>query len=591
MSEYRAPLEDMRFVLRELVGLERVASLPGYEEADPDVVDAILDEAARFAGEVLSPLNRVGDLHGAQLRQGEVTTAPGFREAYRSFVEAGWNGLAAPQEFGGQGLPRLLAAAVGEMWKGANHAFSLCPMLTQGAIEALLLAGTEAQRALYLPRLVAGEWTGTMNLTEPAAGSDLAAIRTRAEPVGDGSYRVFGQKIFITYGEHDLAENIIHLVLARIAGAPEGVKGISLFLVPKFLPGPDGAPGVRNDVRCLSLEHKLGIHGSPTAVLAFGEAGGALGTLVGEANRGLEMMFIMMNAARFNVGLEGLGDAERAYQRAAAYARERVQGFEAGQRQGGRVPILRHPDVRRLLMAMRSRIEAMRALAYGVAAALDEADRHPDGAIRAEARAFAELLVPVVKGWCTENAVDIASQGIQVHGGAGYIEETGAAQHLRDARITAIYEGTTAIQANDLVGRKLLRDGGAALAALVAIMRRDAHAAGADPVGQRLLDAIDALERAGAWLVAEGNRNVVAALAGSVPFLLLLGSTAGGWQMARAAAIATERQAAGDTAPFWSAKLATARFYADHFLTQAPGMAASICEGAAATLAMPDQCF
>ena len=312
MSEYRAPLEDMRFVLRELVGLERVASLPGYEEADPDVVDAILDEAARFAGEVLSPLNRVGDLHGAQLRQGEVTTAPGFREAYRSFVEAGWNGLAAPQEFGGQGLPRLLAAAVGEMWKGANHAFSLCPMLTQGAIEALLLAGTEAQRALYLPRLVAGEWTGTMNLTEPAAGSDLAAIRTRAEPVGDGSYRVFGQKIFITYGEHDLAENIIHLVLARIAGAPEGVKGISLFLVPKFLPGPDGAPGVRNDVRCLSLEHKLGIHGSPTAVLAFGEAGGALGTLVGEANRGLEMMFIMMNAARFNVGLEGLGDAERA---------------------------------------------------------------------------------------------------------------------------------------------------------------------------------------------------------------------------------------------------------------------------------------
>lgn len=595
MSEYRAPLEDMRFALRDLAALENIASLPGYAEAGSDVVDAILDEAARFAGEILSPLNRVGDLHGSRLDGGRVVTAPGFREAYRRFVDGGWNGLASDPAYGGQGLPRLVAAAVSEMWKGANHAFSLCPMLTQGAIEALVLAGTESQKALYLPALVAGEWTGTMNLTEPGAGSDLAAIRCRAEPTANGAYRLYGQKIFITYGDHDLAENIVHLVLARIAGAPEGVRGISLFLVPKFLPDATGRPGARNDVQCVSLEHKLGIHGSPTAVLAFGDREGAQGSLVGEENRGLEIMFIMMNAARFNVGLEGLGDAERSYQRAAAYARERVQGTEAGRRDGAKVPILRHPDVRRMLMSMRSRIEAMRALAYVVAAAQDEAAAHPDAGTRAAAGAFAELLVPVVKGWCTENAIDIASLGIQIHGGTGYIEETGAAQHLRDARITAIYEGTTAIQANDLVGRKLVRDGGAALAALIARMRQDAKAAGGagddDAPGRRLETAIDGLESAGAWLLARWSDDVASALAGAVPFLMLLGTTAGGWQMARAATIASARRIAGDKSAFWMAKLATARFYSDHFLTQAPGLANAIVSGATGTLAMPEESF
>ncbi len=594
MSEYRAPLEDIRFVLHDLVGVESLASFPGYEEASTDVVDAVLDEAARFAGEVLSPLNRVGDAEGSHLVDGRVVTPRGFREAYRQFVEAGWNGLACEPEWGGQGLPRLLAAAVGEMWKGANHAFSLCPMLTQGVIEALMLAGSPQQRAVYLPPLVSGEWTGTMNLTEPEAGSDLSAIRSRAEPQGDGSYRLFGQKIFITYGDHDLAANIVHLVLARTPGAPAGVRGISLFLVPKFIPEADGRPGLANDVRCLSLEHKLGIHASPTAVLAYGDAGGAYATLVGEENRGLEMMFITMNAARFNVGLEGLGDAERAYQRAAAYARERLQGSEAGGRDSARVPILRHPDVRRMLMSMRSRVEAMRALAYRVAAALDEAARHPDAARRAAALALAELLVPVVKGWCTENAVDIASLGVQVHGGVGYIEESGAAQHLRDARITPIYEGTTAIQANDLVGRKLVRDKGAALAALVAIMQADALALDGDlaVIGERQREALAALSQAGAWIVGCWPDDVRSALAGSVPFLHLLGLTAAGWQMGRAAVIARQRLAAGGKVrAFWNAKAATCRFYADHFLTLAPGMAKVICEGAQGALAMPDECF
>jgi 3-(methylthio)propanoyl-CoA dehydrogenase len=415
MSEYLAPLQEIRFVIRNLAGMEQVVSLPGNEEASPDVVDAILDEAARFAAEVLSPLNRIGDTHGAKWKEKAVATPPGFKEAYRQFVDNGWNGLGCDPGFGGQGLPKLLSTAVSEMWKAANHAFSLCPMLTQGAIEALMIAGTDEQKAAYLPRLVSGEWTGSMNLTEPSAGSDLAAVRTRAEPVGDGTYKIFGQKIFITYGEHDMTDNIVHLVLARTPNAPEGVKGISLFVVPKFLLRADGGPGPRNDAYCVSIEHKLGIHGSPTAVLAFGDNGGAIGTLVGEENRGLEYMFIMMNAARFNVGLEGLGDAERAYQRAVVYAKERVQGAEIGVRGGPKVPIIKHPDVRRMLMSMRSRIEAMRALAYVTAAAQDNAHGNPDRSVREQSHAFADLMIPVVKGWCTENAIDIASMGIQVH--------------------------------------------------------------------------------------------------------------------------------------------------------------------------------
>ena len=593
MSEYVAPLRDMRFVMQELAGLDQVVSLPGCEEASPDVVDAILEEAARFAGEVLSPLNRVGDTGGAKWKDTVVTTSPGFKEAYRQFVDNGWNGLGCDPEFGGQGLPRLLSTAVSEMWKAANHAFSLCPMLTQGAIEALMIAGTDEQKAAYLPNLVSGEWTGTMNLTEPSAGSDLAAVRSRAEPVGDGTYKIFGQKIFITYGEHDMTDNIVHLVLARTPNAPEGVKGISLFVVPKFLLNADGKPGERNDVYCVSIEHKLGIHGSPTAVLAFGDHGGAIGTLVGEENRGLEYMFIMMNAARFNVGLEGLGDAERAYQRAVAYAKERIQGTEVGVRGGPKVPIIKHPDVRRMLMSMRARIEAMRALAYVTGAAQDNAHANPDEAGRKRGQAFADLMIPVVKGWSTESAVDIASLGVQVHGGMGFIEETGAAQHLRDARITTIYEGTTAIQANDLIGRKIAREKGVTIIAVIAEMRADLGKLEGDlaVIGTRQSVAVDALERAVFWIVANYSSDPKAVHAGAVAFLHLLGIVAGGWLMGKAAVIAKAKIATGDVDPFWPAKLATTRFFADHFLTQAPGLAEAIVAGAAGTLELAEDSF
>lgn len=593
MSEYLAPLKEMRFVMQELAGLDQVVALPGCEEASPDVVDAILEEAARFSREVLSPLNRVGDRDGAKWKDNVVTTSPGFKEAYRQFVDNGWNGLGCDPEFGGQGLPKLLSTAVSEMWKAANHAFSLCPMLTQGAIEALMIAGTGEQKAAYLPNLVSGDWTGTMNLTEPSAGSDLAAVRSRAEPVGDGTYRIFGQKIFITYGEHDMTDNIVHLVLARTPNAPEGVKGISLFVVPKFMLKADGSLGERNDVYCVSIEHKLGIHGSPTAVLAFGDNGGAIGTLVGEENRGLEYMFIMMNAARFNVGLEGLGDAERAYQRAVVYARDRVQGTEVGVRGGPKVPIIKHPDVRRMLLSMRARIEAMRALAYVTAAAQDNAHANPDAELREKARAFADLLIPVVKGWSTESAIDIASLGVQVHGGMGYIEETGAAQHLRDARITAIYEGTTAIQANDLIGRKIAREKGATILAVIADMRAAAVLLDGDlaAIGARQNAAVDALEKAVSWIVVNFSADPKAAHAGAVPFLHLFGIVAGGWQMGRAAVIARSKIAAGETDPFWAAKLATTRFYADHFLTQAAGLAESVIAGAAGALEFADDSF
>ncbi len=593
MSEYLAPLKDIRFVMQDLAGLDQIVSLPGCEEATPDVVDAILEEAAKFAGGVLSPLNHVGDKDGARWKDTVVTTSPGFKEAYRQFVDNGWNALGCDPEFGGQGLPRLLATAVSEMWKASNHAFSLCPMLTQGAIEALMIAGSDEQKAAYLPNLVSGEWTGTMNLTEPSAGSDLAAVRSRAEPVGDGTYKIFGQKIFITYGEHDMTDNIVHLVLARTPDAPDGVKGISLFVVPKFMLKADGKPGERNDVYCVSIEHKLGINGSPTAVLAFGDHGGAIGTLVGEENRGLEYMFIMMNAARFNVGLEGLGDAERAYQRAVGYARDRVQGTEVGIRGGPKVPIIRHPDVRRMLMSMRARIEAMRALAYVTAAALDNAHQNPDGAARAQAQAFADLMIPVVKGWSTESSIDIASLGVQVHGGMGYIEETGAAQHLRDARITTIYEGTTAIQANDLIGRKIAREKGTTINAVIGEMRTAAAGLDGDlaMIGSRQLAAVDALERAVLWIVANFASDPKAVHAGAVPFLHLFGIVAGGWQMGRTAVIARARIAAGDGDQFWPAKLATTRFFADHFLTQAAGLAESVIGGATGALEMADDSF
>ncbi len=429
---YAAPLRDIRFVLHEMIGLDRAPSRFGGDAVTPELADAILGEAARFAADVLAPLNQPGDKQGSRWHGGAVATPEGFREAYAQFVAGGWGALASDPAHGGQGLPMLVATAVEEMWDAANVSFSLCPLLTRGAIEALALCGTPQQKALYLPKMVAGAWTGTMNLTEPQAGSDLSAVRTRARPEGD-HYRVKGQKIYITWGEHDLAENIIHLVLARLPDAPDGVKGISLFVVPKFLPNADGSLGARNDVRCVSIEHKLGIHASPTAVLAFGDNEGAVGYLVGEANRGLEYMFVMMNLARFGVGLEGVALSERALQGAVAYATTRVQGTEAGVRGGDRVPIIRHPDVRRMLMSMKARTEAMRALAYLVAAKLDEA-----AAGNASAQAIVDLLIPVLKGWCTENAVEIASIGVQVHGGMGFVEETGVAQHLRAARVPPV---------------------------------------------------------------------------------------------------------------------------------------------------------
>ena len=593
MSEYRAPIRDMQFVLKELAGLEELAKLPGCEEATPDVVDAVLEEAAKFAEEVLSPLNASGDKEGARFSEGKVTTPKGFKEAYKLFAESGWTALGSEPEWGGQGLQRLVATPVAEMWKSANHAFSLCPLLTGGAIDALVLSGSDELKKTFLEKMVTGEWTGTMNLTEPGAGSDLAAVRTRAEPQADGSYRVFGQKIFITYGEHDMADNIVHLVLARTPTAPEGVKGISLFIVPKFLVKPDGTLGERNDAWCVSIEHKLGIHASPTAVMAFGDHGGAVGYLVGEENRGLEYMFVMMNVARFGVGMEGVSVSERAYQRARDYANERIQGTDIGVRGGPRVPIIAHPDVRRMLMTMRAQAEATRALAYVVAGAHDAATCHPDADQRQRNQAFVDLMIPVVKGWSTEIGIEVASLGIQVHGGMGYMEETGAAQYLRDARISTIYEGTTGIQANDLIGRKMARDGGAVFKRVIGVMREVerelAGSASADleAIGARLAVAVDALNRAGDWIVQRFPVDVRAVSASAVPFLRLFGVVAGGWQMARAALVAQARVDAGDDDSFYHAKVITARFYADHLLTQAEGLASTVIDGSAAVLAMP----
>jgi 3-(methylthio)propanoyl-CoA dehydrogenase len=592
MQEYQAPLADMQFVLRELVDHALMARLPGFEEATLELGEAVLEEAAKFAGGVLSPLNRVGDREGVRWSDMGVATAPGWKQAYGRFVEGGWAAIACPREFGGQNLPRTLSALVEEMWNGANMAFTLCPMLTRGAIEAIDLKGSQHLKETYLPKMVTGEWTGTMNLTEPQAGSDLAAVRTLAEPTGGGRYQLKGQKIFITYGEHDLTENIIHMVLARTPGAPEGVKGMSLFAVPKFLVNADGSLGERNDLRCLSVEHKLGIHGSPTCVLAFGQQGGAVGEIIGEENRGLEYMFIMMNAARFAVGLEGIGLSERAFQAALAFANERIQGMEPGVK--GRVPIARHPDIRRMLMLIKSKTEAMRALASVAALSLDAARVHPDEKERARHQAFADLMIPVVKGWCTENSVTLASLAIQVHGGMGFIEETGVAQLYRDARITPIYEGTTGIQANDLVGRKIARDGGGAAQGVVEEMRRLAQAVAQEGslggAGRIFSAAVDALESAVRYVASTYGKDVRGVSAGAVPLLELFGVAAGGWQLLRSALVARDRLATppaqgAASAAFYRAKIETARFYADHVLSQAPGLAHAIIEGSAGTLA------
>jgi alkylation response protein AidB-like acyl-CoA dehydrogenase len=593
MSAYVAPLKDMRFVLNELAGLGELAKLPGCEEASPETVDAILEEASKFSTQALDPLNYSGDQEGSKWHDGTVTTPKGFKDAYRQFVEGGWAGLPLEAEWGGQGLPKLVSTPVTEMITSANMSFSLCPMLTQGAIEALLTAGSDALKKTFLPKMVAGTWTGTMNLTEPQAGSDLALVRTKAVREG-GHYRISGQKIFITYGEHDFTENIVHLVLARTPDAPEGVKGISLFIVPKFLVNSDGSLGERNGANCASIEHKLGIHASPTAVMVFDNA---VGYLVGEENKGLAYMFIMMNAARFAVGLEGVAIAERAFQRALAYAKERMQGKDLVE--GAKtVPIIRHPDVRRMLMLMKSQTEAMRALAYVVAAATDFSQRIEDKEQRKQHQAFVDLMIPVVKGWSTETGIEVASLGVQVHGGMGFIEETGAAQHLRDARITTIYEGTTGIQANDLIGRKIAREGGATVKAwLKTLAQLDAELAkSASPDVARVRATLAAGGKAVGesvdWLLATFGRDVKAASAGAVPFLKLMGVVAGGWQMARAALAAEKKLAAGEGDPaFYNAKIATARFYADHVLVQAPALRDTVLNGGAAAMALDDEQF
>jgi alkylation response protein AidB-like acyl-CoA dehydrogenase len=594
---YNAPLKDMMFVINELANLSEIHQLPGCEDATPDTVEAVLEENAKFCGEVVAPLNHPGDKEPSYWHDGQVTTSKGFKEAFRSFADGGWQGVQHPAEFGGQGLPKLVGTPCIEMLNSANIAFALVGLLTDGAIEALLTAGSDEQKTRYIEPLITGKWTGTMNLTEPQAGSDLAAVRTRAVPQGDGTYKIFGTKIFITYGEHDMAENIIHLVLARTPDAPPGVKGISLFIVPKFMVGDDGSLGERNDVHCVSIEHKLGIKASPTAVLQFGDHGGAIGTLVGEENRGLEYMFIMMNAARFGVGMQGIGLAERAYQQAVAFAKERVQS-RAVEGSAGPVAIINHPDVRRMLMSMRAQTEAARALAYVGAGLSDLAHSHPDEAVRKANLATYEYLVPVIKGWSTEMSENVARDGVQVHGGMGFIEETGAAQHYRDAKILTIYEGTTAIQANDLVGRKTVRDGGAVAKAILAQVRAtegqlaDAQDADLAAIRTQLAAGSAALEAVVDYVVANTKSDPRAVFAGSVVYLKLAGIVLGGWQMARAALVARQKLDAGTgDAAFYRAKICTARFFADHILSQADGLRHAIVAGSAGVLALDVEQF
>ncbi|MGE0053862.1 MAG: acyl-CoA dehydrogenase [Hyphomicrobium sp.] len=583
---YSAPVDDMLFVLNEICNAPRISTFSGFEEATPDTIAAVLEQAAVFTSEVLAPLNSEGDKTGARRTDTGVETTPGWKSAYTHFTDGGWNGVVFEHEWGGMGLPWMVGGAVQEMLNSSNMAFALCPLLTQGAIEAILLNGSDALKSTYLPKMVSGQWTGTMNLTEPQAGSDLAAVRTKADRAG-GHYLITGQKIFITYGDHDLTENIIHLVLARLPDAPEGVKGISLFVVPKFIPDESGAPGETNDVRCVSLEHKLGIHGSPTAVMSYGDHGGAVGYLVGEENRGLEYMFVMMNQARLSVGIQGLGIAERAYQRARVYANERIQGRIVGDATPGAKPIAWHPDVHRMLMSMRSRTEAMRCLAYWAASALDFAHAASDDAERAAHQARLDFLIPIVKAWCTESACDIASLAVQVHGGMGYIEETGAAQHFRDARITTIYEGTSSIQANDLIGRKMQRDNGAAALAVVAELKaiESALAKTADkdpifaPIHKAVSRAIRAMEAAGGWLLQNGRQNPVAAGAAAFNLLNVFAIAISGALLAKSALVAAQHIEAGEgNAEFLKEKIAVARFFAGQIMPEADARLAAVLD-------------
>ena len=594
---YKAPVKDMLFNMKHLANIDQIAQLPGMEDAGFDTAQAVLEEAAKFNEGVLSPLNWEGDQNPTSFKDGVVTATPGFKEAFKQYAEAGWQGLQHPVDFGGQGLPKTIGSAVGEMQNSANMSFALCPLLTDGAIEALLTAGSPELNAIYLEKLVSGQWTGTMNLTEPQAGSDLAAVRTKADPQADGTYKIAGTKIFITWGEHDMAENIIHLVLARVAGAPEGVKGISLFVVPKFMVNADGALGARNDVHCVSIEHKMGIKASPTAVLQFGDHGGAVGYLVGQENRGLEYMFIMMNAARYGVGVQGIAIAERAYQKAVQFSKDRIQSRPVDGSLPAAGPIIHHPDVKRMLMTMRAYTEGCRALSSVAAAAFDAAHHHADADTRKQNQAFYEFMVPLIKGYSTEMSLEVTSLGVQVHGGMGYIEETGCAQYYRDAKILTIYEGTTAIQANDLVGRKTARDGGQTAKALAAQIEATEAAltqsgsADAVVMARRLKAARLAFIDVVAFVAANTKAQPNDVFAGSVPYLMLAGNLMAGWQMGRALLAAQEQMAKGEDVAFMQAKVITARFYADHLLTKVPGLRDSIVEGAGCVTALALDAF
>ncbi len=593
MSEYNAPLTDMEFVLNNIAGINDLFELPVYNDLDSDLVTGILNESARFCSEVLAPLNKVGDEQSCVYHEGQVSTPTGWVDAYNQFIESGWNGLPFDPENGGQGLPWLVATVVQEMWHSANMSFGLCPLLTQGAIRALELHGSKEQKETYLSRLVSGEWTGTMNLTESQAGSDLSAIRTRAI-AENGHYRITGQKIFITYGEHDLTENIIHFVLARATDSPDGVKGISMFIVPKFLVNEDGTVGGRNDVRCVSIEHKLGIRASPTAVMSYGDNGGAVGYLIGEKNRGLEYMFTMMNLARHAVGVEGLAIGERAYQQALDYAKMRVQGSGHGSRD--RVSIVNHPDVRRMLLTMKTLIEAMRCVAYYTSGVFDLSNRHPDAQIRASHDVELGLLIPIVKGWCAELGNEVAYLGVQIHGGMGFIEETGAAQHLRDARICPIYEGTTGIQANDLINRKLLRDQGQSIRSFIESVNASMRQMDAENCEDRIFRAtsssLSELVRATDWVLEVGAKNPEMPTATSVSYLNTLGYVIGGWLMAKSANVARSQLGQPDSNDeYLKAKITTANFYAAHILPRARASADAVIDSSDLILNIAEEQF
>lgn len=584
MSEYSPPLDDMKFTLKEVVNVNSLSELPAFSEVGLEALDSLLDEASRFFNEVISPTNRTGDLEGSLLNDdGSVSTPSGFREAYAQYVDAGWGAISFDPEYGGGGFPWLVGIAVTEMLTAANMALSLNPMLTQGSIHALTAHGNQEQKLAWLPKLITGEWAGTMNLTEPQAGSDVGALTTKAELQDDGTYKITGQKIYITWGEHDLTENIVHLVLAKTPDAPPGTKGISLFIVPKFIINDDGSIGEENDIKCLSIEHKLGIHASPTCVLQFGDDGGATGYIVGEENSGMRYMFTMMNQARLAVGLEGLAVADRAYQQALDYALERMQGRRADTPKGESAPIIDHPDVRRMLMTMKAYIEAMRCMIYLNAKSIDIAHHHPDEDERTRGHELTDLLTPLSKSWCTDLGNELTSLGIQIHGGMGFVEETGAAQHYRDIRIAGIYEGTNGIQAIDLVGRKLsMRKGDVVRELLLEINKTasELHLANLKGIARPLEDAVKDMQAATEWLIEKGGASTDDGLAGATPYLRMFGTTVGGWLLAKSALQAKKQIDEGNDSEFLQAKIETAAFYAEQLLPQVSGLLPATVSGA-----------